>query len=408
MYHNRLIEKHVRFAFEHSKVLLLIGARQVGKSTLLKNMFPQFPSFLLDPLYDEFNLHTQADLFLKSFRPPIILDEVQSYPELLGAIKRFVDAKEEMGQYILTGSQNFSMLKQVSESMAGRVSILTLAPMTFLERDNIEGQHWIISYLNNAPLVGHLCLPPLKSSLFEMMWRGMMPGLIGKPDAFVRDFFNSYTQTYIERDVRLLLDIQNLSDFGRFIRLIASYSAQEINASELGREIGVANSTAILWKNTLIHSFLWHELEPYYNNTIKRLSKKPKGFVMDTGLLCYLNFIDSPRSLASHPRLGAVFETFVINMILAIVKASSFHCGFYHWRTGHGQEVDLVLEYQGKLFPIEIKCKTALSSSDCKGLMAFRKAYPDLEMAPGIIVYAGDTCRFLIDDIIAVPWQAIC
>jgi predicted AAA+ superfamily ATPase len=407
IYRHRSLEIQIKDSFDQSKVILLVGARQVGKSTLLKNLFPEIPLFVLDPVQDEYNLRNQADLFLKSFPPPLILNEVQYYPQLIASLKRSVDLVDEMGQYILTGSQNFSMLRNVSESMAGRVSIIQLNPMTFLERYQIACPYWIEAHLNNQNLVGHTETVPLEDSIFTIMWRGMMPGLIGKRDSFISTFFSSYVKTYVERDVRLLSDIKNLSDFSKFVRLIAMYSAQELNVSELGREIGIANSTAILWKNTMTQSFLWNELEPYYGSAIKRLSKKPKGFFFDTGMMCYLTMIDDPISLAKHPRVGAIFETFMANTLLYALKASGIHCSFYHWRTSHGQEVDLVIEYRGRLYPIEIKFKTNLSHSDIKGLVAFRQSYPNQDVAPGIILYAGETCRYLADDIIAVPWNSI-
>lgn len=412
-YLHRHLEEQIKEAFEESKVVLLVGARQVGKSTLLKNLFPGVQAFVLDPVHDTYNLRQQSDLFLKSFNPPLILDEIQFYPELLASLKRFADESDKMGQYILTGSQNFSMLRHVSESMAGRVSILHLNPMTFLELNDVQRSPWIETHLNNEDLVGKLYTLPVggkdesDGGIYRMMWRGMMPGLLGKRDSFVGRFFSSYLQTYIERDVRLLADIRNLTEFSKFVRLLAMNSGQQINISELGRELGIANSTAITWKNLLVHSFLWNELQPYHGSTIKRLAQKPKGLFFDTGMLCHLSMIDDPISLAKHPRVGAVFETFMINTLCTYLKASPRQCSFYHWRTSHGQEVDLIIEHRGRLYPIEIKFKINLTSADFKGLKAFRETYSDKDVAPGVVLYAGDTCRYVAEDIIAVPWNSL-
>jgi uncharacterized protein len=401
----RHLEAKLTEAYEQEKIVLLLGARQVGKSTLLKHCFSDLNYFTLDPIFDEYGLKTQPDLFLKSFPPPLILDEVQFYPELLSALKRFVDQQDQTGLYLLTGSQNFSMLKTVSESMAGRVAILELNPMTFLERYEIASPYWVDLFLNGEPLVGAVEPAEIPDSIYDILWRGQLPGYVSKKESFAETFFSSYIRTYIERDVRILADIKNLDDFSKFVRLIAMLSGQEINASELGRELGVANSTAILWKNVLKNSFLWNELEPYHGNSIKRLSKKAKGYLFDTGLLCYLSMIDSPMTLARHPRAGAIFETFVVNTLLYYLKSHQGCPLFSHWRAASGQEVDLVLERGGKLYPIEMKFKTQLDSSDLRGLESFMKTYSNAEM--GVIVYAGDVCRYLADNIVAVPWNGV-
>jgi predicted AAA+ superfamily ATPase len=392
-------------AYEQEKIVLLLGARQVGKSTLLRHCFPDIQYFVLDAVFDEYSLKTQADLFLKSFPPPLILDEVQFYPEVLSALKRFVDRRDQNGQYLLTGSQNFSMLKTVSESMAGRVAILELNPMTFLERYNITSPYWIDLLLADQALVGAIKPAEIPDSIYDILWRGQLPGRIDKKDSYAETFFSSYIRTYIERDVRLLADIKNLDDFSKFVRLIAMLSGQEINAAELGRELGIANSTALLWKSLLKNSFLWNELEPYHGNTIKRLSKKSKGFFFDTGLLCHLSMIDSALALAKHPRIGAIFETFMVNTLLYYLKARAACPIFSHWRMASGYEVDLVLEHQGKLYPIEIKFKAHIDSHDLRGLESFMKTYSNAPL--GVIVYAGEICRYVADNIIAVPWNGV-
>ncbi len=401
----RHLETHLQEAFLQEKIVLLLGARQVGKSTLIKNIFPDLQYFVLDPVFDEFNLKNQPDLFLKSFPSPLILDEVQFYPELLSALKRFVDQTNRAGQYILTGAHNFSMLKKVSESMAGRVAILDLHPMTFLERYQITAPYWIDLLLAGEPLVGAISPAFVSDSIYDILWKGQLPGRISKTDSYNETFFSSYIRTYIERDVRVLADIKNIDDFSKFIRLIALLSGQEINMAELGRELGIANSTALIWKAVLKNSFLWNELEPYHGNALKRLSKKPKGFLFDTGLMCHLLMIDSALMLAKHPRVGAIFETWIVNTLLYYLKARSSRPFFYHWRTAYGQEVDLILEHQGQLYPIEIKFKTQLDPRDIKGLAAFMNTHENA--AIGIIVYAGDVCRYVKDNIVAVPWNGI-
>lgn len=297
------------------------------------------------------------------------------------------------------------MLKTVSESMAGRVAILELNPMTFLERYSIKELYWIDLLLEGSPLVGAITTADIPDGIYDILWRGQLPGRITKKDSYSEVFFSSYVRTYIERDVRLLADIKNFDDFSKFFRLIGMLSAQELNSAEIGRELGIANSTALAWKTVLKNSFLWSELEPYHGNTLKRISKKPKGFLFDTGLMCHLSMIDSAIALAKHPRVGAIFETFIVNTLMYYLKARPTPCHLYHWRTSHGQEVDFVIEHSGTLHPIEVKFKAQLDDSDVKGLEAFLSTYKNV--ATGVIVYAGDVCRYVRDNIVAVPWNGI-
>ncbi|CAO5683195.1 MAG: putative protein [Holosporales bacterium] len=184
-------------------------------------------------------------------------------------------------------------------------------------------------------------------------------------------------------------------------------AGNEINFSELGREIGIANSTVIIWKDLLLHSFVWNEIMPFSGNTLKRLSKKPKGYLMDTGFSCYLNMIQSPKSLASHPHNGAIFENYILNQIQGYISARFNKLQIYHWRTSNQQEVDFILEYDGSLYPIEVKLKSNVSLKDIKGINAFKQTYPNSRVYKGVIIYTGDKVRYVTDDIIAVPWNSI-
>lgn len=408
MFYPRLLEEKIQKTWKQTKVLLLVGPRQVGKSTILRHLYPNYQNIVLDPVQDAYNLKNDSDLFLKSFSSPLILDEVQYYPNIFSSLKRKVDETSSSQQYILTGSQNFSMLKQISESMAGRVIILNLYPFTFLEKEKIKNPLWIESYLKQEDLIKSLETAFLSKDVYTLMWQGGLPGLLEKEESFYQDYFNSYIQTYIERDMRLLLEIKNIYDFSKFMRLLALLSAQEINYAQLGRDLGIANSTAISWKNALQASLIYTEIEPYFGNTIKRLSKKPKGYFFDTGLLCYLNMIQTPLQLVQHPKVGSIFETYIINEISRYLKAKMPSTYLYHWRTTSQQEVDLVLEYGGILYPLEIKLKSYISKSDIRGIESFFQLYKDKSSPLGVIVYAGEKCHFITERIMAVPWNSIC
>lgn len=406
MFHERLMSEKLHNLWDYSKVLMLLGPRQVGKSTLLQHMFEDYKIIVFDPNIDLYNVKSDPDLFLKSFAPPLILDEVQFYPELFSSIKRKVDMSSQTQQYILTGSQNFSMMKRVSESMAGRVIVLNLYPLTFLEKFNIKDPWWLSAYLQGHPLIG--CVNPyvLTKDIFTLMWEGGMPGLLDKPHDFYIPYFDSYLQTYFERDVRLFSDIKNMSDFSKFVRLVAMMSGHELNHAQLGRDIGVANSTALSWQKALEASLICKEIQPYFGNTTKRIAKKPKNYFFDTGLLCYLSMMHSPDHLRKSPQSGHIFETYIVNHIIAYAGAHFNGAQFYHWRTSHQDEVDLIIDFQGHLFPIEVKLKSHLESRDTKGLKLFMSTYKD-RCTTGVVVYAGDTVRYVADNIIAVPWNSV-
>ncbi len=407
-YRNRHAEKRLLHLRSYFKVVLVTGARQVGKSTLLSRLLPEVKTIVFDPIQDLYGARQDPDLFLDNFPSPLVLDEVQFVPELLPALKRRVDRLDSPGQYFLTGSQNLSMLRSVAESMAGRVGILPLDGMTAYELSgwgNKDG--WLPAYLDAPDSLVDLAagtITPLRY-LAHFLWRGTLPGLLDAPDAIVPDYFRSYVQTYVERDVRLMEDIRELAGFGRFLGLTGALTSQEVNASQFGREVGVTPATARKWLDLLINTYQWLELFPYQGNTIKRLSGKRKGFLRDTGMACYLQRISSPDALAVSPILGAIFETWVVNEVLRQGMTLSMPPHAYHWRTGGGAEVDLIIERDGRLYPIEVKCKTNLSRHDASGLRAFRETYENARIMTGLVIYAGSECYRIDEHTIALPWN---
>lgn len=406
VYKKRIIEKRVLRVAEGFKVLLLTGARQVGKSTLLSHLFPDAPIVVFDPVQDVYDARIDPDAFLKTFHNRTILDEVQFVPELLSAIKRRVDLRPEKGQYLLTGSQHLSALRHLSESMAGRVGILNLENMSIYE-EREDPSNWVKVLLENPALLIERFRGILPETyLTEALWRGSFPALIGEGNDLVREFYDSYVTTYVERDVRLVEDVNNLSLFGRFMRILAALTAQEINHAELGRELGVSGPTAQRWVQLLHYTFQWREIWPYSGNMIKRVSSKRKGYMRDTGMACYLQRIPSHDVLLGHPMLGALFETFCANLIFKLLSGLSAGVNDYHWRSNSGAEVDLILEQNATLYPIEFKCRTYLNKYDARGLRAFRETYPKQNIAPGVIVYTGERPYWVDEHTIALPWNA--
>ena len=408
-YRTRQIETRVRAFADHFKAVLVVGARQVGKSTLLAHVFPDVKSVTFDPIQDIYGARDDPDLFLDNFPPPMIFDEIQYAPEILPALKRRMDRSPESGQYFLSGSQQLALLRDVSESMAGRVGILHLGPMTPLELFGRGGeQPWLERYLENPDDAANMAKGylPCEGGLARFLWRGALPGVLDMPDDLAPDYYRSYVETYVERDIRRQGEIRDLKEFGRFLGIAGALSSQEINASHIGREIGVSPKTARHWLDMLAACYQWRELPAYSGNAVKRVSGKRKGHLLDSGLICWLQRISSPEALAASTLFGAIFETFAVCFLLNQAAMMPMPPQAWHWRAAGGAEVDLIFERDGKLYPIEVKCKHALSGHDARGLHSFRATYPEISM-PGIILYAGTEVYRISAHATAVPWNTI-
>lgn len=414
MYKRRLVEQRILYAARKSKVVVLVGARQVGKSTLLKNLFPEYPMITFNPLEDVHGARRDPGLFLSQFPAPLILDEIQFAPELLAYIKIKVDQSDAKGQYFLAGSQNLSVLKSVAESMAGRAVVIEMAPMTAYEVDQVlvgeraEQKHWLATYFANPQDVFALRGSVLGGrTLIERVWRGGYPGVVDDDEQWFSEYFLGYLKTYIDRDVRTSADIEQLVTFEHFVMLLAALTAKEINYTELGREIEVHGQTARRWLDIVRATYLWHDIAPFVGNVIKRVTKKTKGYIVDTGFACQLLRIGSPVQLLGHPMAGFLFETYVYNTISVLLATLPFSVGVHHWRSSGGAEVDLVLEQGNSLYPIEIKMKSALTKNDARGIRAFCETYRSgpQKIMPGVIVYAGAECYWVDHDVLAVPWN---
>jgi predicted AAA+ superfamily ATPase len=409
-YKARHLEQRVLSAAKVFKVVLILGARQVGKSTLLRHLYSSAESFLFDSILDPYKAKHDPDLFLDLHPAPLVLDEVQFVPALLSAIKRRVDQNSKPGQYLLTGSQNLNVLKTVSETMTGRVALVHMEGMTLLERAGL-GDHdsWLNRYLNlpDQFIQSRPSFIPDLPSLPEVIWRGSLPQAFDFSKNELSSFFSSYIQTYVERDLRLVEKIEDLHRFGEFLALLSALSAHEINYTQLGREIGVTPQTSKRWLFALGASYQWREILPLHNNTIKRISEKRKGFLTDSGIACHLLRIHSPEDLALHPSLGALFETWIVNHIHQLFSTCSHTPGVYHWRTHSGAEIDLILELNGTYFPIEIKCSRNLSSHDLRSFKAFREAHPNKKTGPNLIIYAGEESYLLDRETMVLSWKAL-
>lgn len=409
-YKERLISKRLLHLTEHFPIVVISGARQVGKSTLLKHLFPQWDAVVFDPVVDVGNARTDPELFLKNHLDPLILDEIQYCPELVPCIKRIVDLDKHPGMYLLTGSQQWSVLKSISESLAGRAVFIDLEGFCLSEvASDTESPSWLERYLDDPEEFVHSPgkTHQLPQTPYELLWRGTLPEVNTLPTELCGDFFSSYLRTYIERDVRLMLDADDWQQFGRFVQLTAALTAQEINHSQIGRDIGVTPQTARRWLAVLKATFQWFEIPAWHGNTIKRISSKPKGYIADTGLACHLARITSSEAIGGHPLAGALFETAVISEIRKLMAPLARKAACYHWRIHSGSEVDLILERDGMLYPIEVKLNSRPSRKDTQGIRAFRETYPDKLIAPGLVIAPAEQLEKISENEAVVPWDLI-
>lgn len=407
MYKKRLLEKKIIELFRYYPVVAVLGARQVGKSTLVENLFGnKDESVVFDPVVDIENARQDPDFFLQNHPPPVFFDEIQYAPELLGPIKRQVDRLKQKGMYILSGSQHLAVMRGIAESLAGRVALVPLYPMARREMAGLESSAFLKNWVQGEMIIDPVSLTSTEL-LYPLIWRGGYPGIMDLPAHLISSYWQSYLQTYIERDVRTIANIGSLQTFGRFISLLAALSAQEINHSHLGRELGVDRKTAQSWLETVQSTFLWFSLQAFSRNPVKRIAGRPKGYFADTGFICQLQKIGTPEAIGGHPLKGALFETWVAMEIIKTVQAWPMPPNMYHFRSFGGAEIDLLLEMNGTLYPIEIKAKSNPTRNDGRGIGAFRECFPKEKIGPGLIICAVERPLRLAEQLVAVPWWVL-
>jgi len=410
MYKNRIITAQLKKLTENFPVVVVSGARQVGKSTLLSNVFPDVDTVVFDPVTDVGAAKADPDVFLDNHPCPLILDEIQYAPTLTASIKRRVDKiGQKPFQYILTGSQQWAVMKNLAESLAGRAIFIRLSGFCLSEiAQQTSDQNWLRRWLANPnELINR---PPSRlntnRTVYEQIWRGWLPKADSIDLELIQSYYRSYMQTYLERDVRIISDLTALEDLGKFTQLVSALTAQEVNYSQLGRDIGITPQTAKRWLGVLSATFQWFEIPAYSGNTIKRISGKPKGYIADTGLACTLNMISSHTALGGHPMTGSLFETAVVSEIRKLSDTLP-PLGMYHWRSHGASEVDLILEQNGVFYPIEVKLTSNPTTKDAGGIAAFRKTYPKLNIAPGLVICSCEKFARISENTYAIPWDAI-
>ena len=360
-------ENTVRQMLRGFPIVTITGPRQSGKTTLAKEIFKNRPYVSLENPDDRMFAQDDPRSFLERFPDGAVLDEVQRCPHLLSYLQGIVDDDGRMGLFLLTGSQQFGLLAEVTQSLAGRTAFLELLPFSFqeLERSN-----------------------QLPSSPDTMLFNGCYPPLYDR-DVSPQVWFNSYTTAYIERDARQILNIQDLESFQRFVRLCAGRTGQLLNYSSLANECGITHNTAKSWIAVLQASYLVFLLRPHHRNFNKRLVKMPKLYFYDVGLASWLLGIREPDQMATHPLRGNLFETMIISELMKSRLNRGERPDLFFWRDSNGNEVDVIAEKAGKLMPVEIKSGRTLTRDSFKGLDKWLSLAHDSWTRPTLI-YGGD------------------
>jgi predicted AAA+ superfamily ATPase len=401
-YIKRSLEPVLKKAAAEFPAMVLTGPRQSGKTTLLQHLFSKSHQYVsLEPPDVRASAIEDPRSFLELYPPPVIFDEVQYAPDLLPYIKEKIDAeRDKNGQYLLTGSQNLLLMERVTESLAGRAAMLRLLPLSQREA---EGRP-------EASLPWESKRSSFKTSKFSYreLWKGFLrgsyPELKTHPRRDVNLWHASYVQTYLERDVRTLRQVGDLTQFQSFLRALAARSAQLLNITDLARDLGVAVNTAKAWLSVLEATYQVTVLRPYYENVGKRLVKTPKVYFTDVGTLCYLAGLKDPVHAASGPMGGAIMETAVLSEIVKTLTHRGIDPQVYFWRTVAGTEVDIVVEAGAKLVPIEVKLSATPRSAMASALKTFQRDFGD-KVLQGYVVHPGNIMLPLGSGIKALPFS---
>ncbi|MDC7244477.1 MAG: ATP-binding protein [Sphaerochaetaceae bacterium] len=343
---------------ERFPAVLVTGPRQVGKTTMLRTLAEEKRNYvsLDNPLARSLAVN-EPGLFLEKYEPPVIIDEIQYAPNLMEYIKMYVDEHKKMGDIWMTGSQMFHLMKNVSESLAGRVGILRMQGFSAAEMDSYEE---IPFSTNPKRLLDKAKIRQSKSlkEVYERIFKGQMPGVYDR-DIDPELFYSSYVSTYIQRDIKELTQVADEMLFFKFITAVAARTSQMLNLSDISRDIGISIPTAKQWLSILVTSGIVVLLEPLHSNRLNRLIKSPNLYFLDTGLCSYLTRWQSPKSLEAGAMSGAIFETYVISEIIKGYQNQGKTPPLLYYRDKDKREIDLILEQNGHYSPIKIKKSSA-------------------------------------------------
>ncbi len=363
-------------------IVVIMGPRQSGKTTLAQTTFKGKAYVSLENPDERAFAREDPRGFLARFRSGAIIDEAQHGPDIFSYLQTLVDAKRKPGLFVLTGSQNFGLLARITQSLAGRVGIVHLLPLAIAE-------------LRNEGLLGRLD---------DVLYQGLYPALYDRK-VKAPDWYANYVMTYLERDVRQIANIQDLSTLQRFLKLCAARTGQLLNIANLAVECGVAQGTARSWLSVLEASYIVHLLQPYHRNLGKRVVKTPKLYFCDTGLACSLLSVQGSQHTAIHPHRAALFETLVVAELLKRRLNAGLRSNLYFWRDNIGTEVDVVIEEGLRLVPIEIKSGLTVNTDLLAPMTRWMK-YAGAAAKTPTVVYGGGEA-FTRSGARFVPWSEL-
>lgn len=376
--HDKLIQ-----AAKKSPIVAVIGPRQSGKTTLVQNAFPRKPYVSLEDLDARESAFSDPRGFLSRYPKGAILDEIQRVPSLLSYLQTMVDTRKQSGLFILTGSQHFLLLQNLSQTLAGRVRLLTLLPFSLEEL--------------NRTAFG-------KIHLEKRLMKGMYPRIYDRKLNPV-DWYPDYIQMYLERDVRLIKNIGDLAAFQRFLKLCAGRTASLLNLSSLAQDCGITHNTARSWLGILEASFLVFSLQPHHQNFRKRLIKAPKLYFYDTGLACALMGIEAAEQIYTHPMRGNLFETFVISELMKRRFNRGLPSNLYFWRDKTGHEIDCLVQHGAEIVPVEIQSGKTVAQDSFKNLHYWNHLSGRTHK-PSFLIYGGEQNQTR-DSLSVLGWKSL-
>ncbi|MCP4677415.1 MAG: ATP-binding protein [Deltaproteobacteria bacterium] len=379
----RNIENELGICLKESPAVVLTGPRQAGKTTLARAVCNGYPYFSFeDPLVRDL-FHEDPRGFLEQCRNEAVFDEAQHVPELFSFLQGMIDDDPRPGRFVITGSQQFGLTESITQSLAGRVSILELLPFSV---DELVSAEW------------------LNDSLDTVLWKGAYPPVFDRALRPAK-WYADYVTTYVQRDVRQVKQIQNLDQFTRFLRLCAGHVGQLFNASKIGSNCGMDQKTARKWLSILQAGYIATFLPPYHANFRKRIIKTPKLYFYDTGLVCHLLGIHDPAQLATHPLRGALFENWVFTELVKANRNRGRISDFWFWRTHGGQEVDFVFEQDGVVTGVEVKAGMSVRPTMLHSLNNTLDQWPHVGKRK-VVLYGGMD-RLALSGCDIVPWRQI-
>jgi predicted AAA+ superfamily ATPase len=400
--YTRQIQALLQTLIQQFPAILLTGPRQVGKSTLLQ----QFESDYEYITFDDPMLLNQAKndptLFMLNHSGKLILDEVQYVPEFFSSLKLAIDQQKTNGLFLLSGSQAFELMQNVTESLAGRIAVLKLQGFSLRE---IQRLNFNLSFVPNLDYINQREKHPHNvENLWKIIHQGYMPRLYEQETNW-EIYYASYVSTYIERDVRSLTNVSSISDFTRFMVAIAARSGELLNYSNVAQEVGVSVDTVKRWTTILETSGIIYLLKPYHNNHLKRAIKTPKVYMLDTGLMAWLTKWLTSETIQQGAKSGQFLETFVVSEIIKSFYNNGVEPPIYFYRDTNQKEIDLLIEYDRTLYPIEIKSTASPDKKMAKAFGILRDNLPtdEIKVGNGTIISQYPKKMWLAEDLIALP-----